>query len=60
MKEKENKYPKLHPSYYYINEKGLLVFTTDYHLNRGYCCANNCLHCPYLPKNVKGNKNIKS
>lgn len=51
---------KLLPSYYYTNEKGLLVFTADYHLNRGHCCGNNCLNCPYLPKNVKGNKNIKS
>jgi len=59
MKENEKKLPKLLPSYYYFNEKGLLVFTEDYHLNRGYCCGNNCLNCPYEPKHTKGIKNIK-
>jgi hypothetical protein len=24
-----------------------LVFTTAYHLRRGYCCNSNCRHCPY-------------
>lgn len=28
-------------------EKGLLVFTEKYHLNKGYCCGNGCRHCPY-------------
>jgi hypothetical protein len=28
-------------------ENGFLVFTEKYHLNRGYCCKNNCRHCPY-------------
>jgi len=32
---------------YYLNEKGQLVFTEAYHLKRGYCCSNGCLHCPY-------------
>ncbi|MEZ5009441.1 MAG: DUF5522 domain-containing protein [Chitinophagales bacterium] len=32
---------------YYFNEDGLLVFTKTYHLKRGYCCKNGCLHCPY-------------
>ena len=32
---------------YYINEKGLLVFTEKYHLNKGYCCGMGCKHCPY-------------
>lgn len=32
---------------YYINEKGLWVFTEQFHLKRGYCCKNKCLHCPY-------------
>lgn len=31
---------------YYL-ENGLLVFTAAYHLRRGYCCKNNCRHCPY-------------
>ena len=32
---------------YYFNEKGLLVFTEKYHLQRGYCCGNGCKHCPF-------------
>lgn len=33
------------PLFYY--ENGLLVFTEQYHLKRGYCCKNGCRHCPY-------------
>jgi hypothetical protein len=29
------------------NERGLMVLTEKYHLERGYCCGNGCLHCPY-------------
>ncbi len=32
---------------YYFNENGLLVMTAKYLLERGYCCGNGCLHCPY-------------
>lgn len=35
------------------NNKGLVVFTREYLLNRGYCCGNGCLHCPYDYKNVQ-------
>jgi hypothetical protein len=38
---------------FYINDKGFLVFTETYHLRRGYCCENGCLHCPYDFKNKK-------
>lgn len=31
---------------YYV-EKGLVVLTEKYHLQRGYCCGNGCRHCPY-------------
>jgi hypothetical protein len=31
---------------YYL-ENGLFVFTASYLLHRGYCCDNNCRHCPY-------------
>lgn len=30
---------------YYINDLGFFVFTKWYHLRRGYCCGNGCLHC---------------
>lgn len=32
---------------FYINSNGKYVFTSYYLLNRGYCCKNACLHCPY-------------
>jgi hypothetical protein len=32
---------------YYINQDGNFVFTKEYHLKRGYCCKNKCLHCPW-------------
>lgn len=40
---------------YYFNEQGFLVFTENYHLKRGYCCQNNCKHCPWKKK-AKSNK----
>lgn len=46
---------------YYFSEEGYLIFTEAYHLKRGYCCHNNCKHCPFrdkkekkLPGNVSG------
>jgi hypothetical protein len=44
---------------YYI-EAGLLVYTTAYHLKRGYCCGSGCRHCPYEPRHVEGNQVVKS
>ncbi|MDX5347804.1 MAG: DUF5522 domain-containing protein [Hymenobacteraceae bacterium] len=35
------------PGDYYFNEQGLMVFTAQYHLRRGYCCKSGCRHCPY-------------
>lgn len=32
---------------YYITQDGLLVFTARYLSERGYCCGNGCLNCPY-------------
>jgi len=37
---------------YYILPNGLLVFTAAYLSERGYCCGNGCLHCPYDYMNV--------
>ncbi|RYY13177.1 MAG: hypothetical protein EOO04_32360 [Chitinophagaceae bacterium] len=39
---------------YYINERGLFVFTELYHKKRGYCCGNGCLHCPWSKKQDSG------
>jgi hypothetical protein len=32
-----------------------VVFTALYHIQRGECCGNKCLNCPYEPKYEKGN-----
>jgi hypothetical protein len=40
---------------FYVNEKGLYVFTAEYLLKRGYCCGNGCTHCPFDYKNVLDN-----
>lgn len=33
---------------WYVDEKtGFLVFTEQYHRDRGHCCQSNCRHCPY-------------
>ena len=36
----------------YTNGDGLVVFTAEYLLQRGYCCGNGCRHCPYDYKTV--------
>ena len=36
----------------YSNNNGLVVFTADYLLQRGYCCGNGCRNCPYDYKAV--------
>ncbi len=37
---------------YYFNNDGLVVFTKEYLLERGYCCGNGCMNCPYDYKMV--------
>lgn len=36
----------------YSNNDGLVVFTAEYLLQRGYCCGNGCKNCPYDYKAV--------
>ncbi len=37
---------ELAPEDFYY-EGPYLVFTSAYHLKRGYCCNSGCRHCPY-------------
>ncbi len=37
---------------FYYNGLGLMVLTKKYLLERGYCCGNGCIHCPFDFKNV--------
>lgn len=47
------------PEEFYYFEGNKVVFTKEYHLNRGHCCGSGCRHCPYWPKYQQGNKKIK-
>jgi hypothetical protein len=31
----------------YYFENGLMVFTSEFLLKRGYCCERGCRHCPF-------------
>ena len=44
-------------SLYYL-ENGKVVFTPNYHIERGDCCGSGCRHCPYDPKHLKGNTKL--
>ena len=37
---------------FYYNGVGLVVFTAEYLLQRGYCCGNGCINCPFDYKAV--------
>lgn len=37
---------------FYYNKDGYVVLTEKYHREKGCCCGNGCLHCPYQYKNV--------
>jgi hypothetical protein len=43
---------------YYV-EKGRVIFTEHYLKERGECCGNDCRHCPYSPRAVKNNTELK-
>lgn len=44
---------------FYYNEQGYFVFTEKYHKERGYCCGNGCLHCPYDYEKVPDDKKAR-
>jgi hypothetical protein len=37
---------------FYYNEMGYMVLTAHYHMEKGNCCGNGCLHCPFNYINV--------
>lgn len=45
--------PEPGPGDYYLDDEGLMVFTRQYHLKRGYCCKSACRHCPWDYKKKK-------
>lgn len=45
-------YPLIEGEDFYYNTDGYIVLTEKYHLDKGFCCGNGCLHCPYDFTNV--------
>lgn len=39
-------------------EGDMVVFTEQWHIQRGQCCGNKCRHCPFEPAYQKNNKNL--
>ena len=37
---------------FYYNKMGFMVLTERFHLEKGSCCGNGCLHCPFEYINV--------
>ena len=35
------------------------MLSREFLTERGYCCGHGCLMCPYIPKHIKGNTNMK-
>ena len=44
---------------YILLPDGRLVFTATYLSERGYCCGNGCMNCPYDYVNVPDNQRSK-
>jgi hypothetical protein len=43
---------------FYKDKNGNIVMTESFHMKRGRCCGNGCLHCPYEPMSERGNTNL--
>ena len=44
---------------FYLSKQGYRIMTEKYLRERGWCCGNGCLHCPYHPRATKGNTNLR-
>lgn len=44
---------------YTIAPEGYRIMSERFLRNRGYCCGNGCKNCPYFPKAIKGNQNLR-
>jgi len=52
IEEKSDKKEKFVEGVDFYFENDLMVLTELFLKKRGYCCGNNCRHCPY-PKTQK-------
>lgn len=37
---------------FYYDNRGFMVLTEKYHVEKGYCCGLGCRHCPYNYESV--------
>jgi biotin synthase-like enzyme len=44
---------------HYYMDGTRVVFTALYHIQRGECCGNKCLHCPFEHQYEKGSTTIQ-
>ena len=51
------KYEFIKDIHYYM-DGNMVVFTEQWHIQRGQCCGNKCRHCPFEPAYQKNNKNL--
>jgi hypothetical protein len=42
--------------FYYSEDGTYKIFTKQYHLDRGYCCNNRCVNCPFKIKYIQKKK----
>jgi len=47
LSKAEPKFNQLVEGVDFYMEGAKVVFTSAYHLKRGYCCNSKCRHCPY-------------
>lgn len=53
LKKKAEKKDEFVENLDYYFENGLMVLTDHFLKKRGYCCSNNCRHCPYITEKVE-------
>ncbi|CAN5257600.1 hypothetical protein BH09SUM1_BH09SUM1_24850 [soil metagenome] len=51
--------PDYQPGDYYV-ENGFLVMAEQFLKRRGFCCGNECRHCPYEPRAEYGTTTLAS
>ena len=44
---------------YILSKDGYRIMNEHFLIRRGYCCGNGCMNCPYFPKAIKGNTNLR-
>jgi hypothetical protein len=43
---------------HYHKEKGQIMFTALFHMQRGKCCGNGCSSCPFEPRHKRNSDKV--